>query len=320
MAGLNVSLSFFFVIVTFCEGARRVSKMFLPQKIYSSFAGELASAFQLCACCLELRMLVEIGPWGGGFGPDVVLTLLFLLFLVHGVSFDGASANPAVSIQEFLMVESSLLTTAVKLLAHFLGMKASCILTNLYWSWELTDFHLIQNLIARDCSSSLRTSVGQGTLVEATCSFFFHLTLLLFQHSFFIYRVTAVALIVTILAYTAFGGVNHSPSFRMCENDSVTSSDVMKFSKPTSAVTFHCSGNTLLDYTQVYCLGPLTGMVVAVLLYQGNIPRFFQRNLFYYQKNKYRVPKGKPYSTPNGKQKQEKSTKRGKAEPSQKME
>nr|XP_020841721.1 aquaporin-12-like isoform X3 [Phascolarctos cinereus] len=303
MAGLNVSLSFFFVIVTFCEGARRVSKMFLPQKIYSSFAGELASAFQLCACCLELRMLVEIGPWGGGFGPDVVLTLLFLLFLVHGVSFDGASANPAVSIQEFLMVESSLLTTAVKLLAHFLGMKASCILTNLYWSWELTDFHLIQNLIARDCSSSLRTSVGQGTLVEATCSFFFHLTLLLFQHSFFIYRVTAVALIVTILAYTAgpFTSAFFNPAL-------------------ASAVTFHCSGNTLLDYTQVYCLGPLTGMVVAVLLYQGNIPRFFQRNLFYYQKNKYRVPKGKPYSTPNGKQKQEKSTKRGKAEPSQKME
>ncbi|XP_043847033.1 aquaporin-12-like [Dromiciops gliroides] len=202
MAGLNVSLSFFFIIVTLCEGARRLSKMFLPQKIYSSFARELASAFQLCACCLELRMLVEIGPWGGGFGPDVVLTLLFLLFLVHGISFDGASANPAVSIQEFLMVESSLLMTAVKLLAHFVGMKASYILTNLYWSWELTDFHLIQNLIARDCSSSLRTSVGQGTLVEATCSFFFHLTLLLFQHSLFIYKVTAVALIVTILAYT----------------------------------------------------------------------------------------------------------------------
>ncbi|KAM9031466.1 aquaporin-12-like, partial [Sarcophilus harrisii] len=186
MAGLNVSLSFFFIIITLCEGARRISKKFLPQKIYSSFAGELASAFQLCACCLELRMLVEIGPWGGGFGPDVILTLLFLLFVVHGMSFDGASANPAVSIQEFLMVESSLLTTLVKLLAHFVGMKASCVLTNLYWSWELTDFHLIQNLIARDCSSSLRTSVSQGTLVEATCSFFFHLTLLLFQHSLFI--------------------------------------------------------------------------------------------------------------------------------------
>ncbi|XP_044522639.1 aquaporin-12-like [Gracilinanus agilis] len=303
MAGLNVSLCFFFIIVTLCEGARRLSKMFLPQNIYSSFAGELASALQLCACCLELRMLVEIGLWGGGFGPDVVLTLLFLLFLVHGLSFDGASANPAVSIQEFLMMESSLLVTAVKLSAHFMGMKASCVLTNLYWSWELTDFHLIQNLIARDCSSSLRTSVGQGTLVEATCSFFFHLTLLQFQHSLFIYRVTAQALVVTILAYTAgpFTSAFFNPALAF-------------------SVTFHCSGNTFLDYMQVYCLGPLAGMVVAILLYQGNIPRFFQRNLFYYQKSKYRVPKGKPASTPNGMQKQEKNTKRRKVESNQKME
>uniref|UniRef100_F7CU36 Aquaporin n=1 Tax=Monodelphis domestica TaxID=13616 RepID=F7CU36_MONDO len=303
MAGLNVSLCFFCVVVTLCEGARRLSKMLLPWNIYSSFAGELASAFQLCACCLELRMLVEIGPWGGGFGPDVVLTLLFLLFLVHGLSFDGASANPAVSIREFLMAESSLPATTVKLSAQFVGMKASCVLTRLYWSWELTDFHLIQNLIARDCSSSLRTSVGQGTLVEAACSFFFHLTLLHFQHSLSIYRVTAVALLVTILAYT--GGPLTSAFF----NPALASS-----------VTCHCSGNTALDYAQVYCLGSLAGMVVAVLLYQGNIPRFFQRNLFYYQKNKYRVPKVKPASTPNGMQKKEENTKRRKVESSQKME
>ncbi|XP_074070886.1 putative aquaporin-12B isoform X2 [Macrotis lagotis] len=241
------------------------------------------------------------------------LSKLFLIFQVNRKSrqllwCDSptlvwiATSLTAVSVQEFLLAESSLWTTAVKLVAHFVGMKASCILTSLYWSWELTDFHLIQNLIARDCSSSLRTSVAQGTLVEATCSFVFHLTLLIFQNSFFIYRVTAVALIVTILAYTAgpFTSAFFNPAL-------------------ASSVTFHCSGNTLTDYIQVYCLGPLTGMVVAVLLYQGNIPRFFQRNLFYYQKSKYRVPKGKPASMPNGTQKQEKSTKRGKEEPSQKM-
>ncbi|KAM9035636.1 aquaporin-12-like isoform 1-T1 [Sarcophilus harrisii] len=116
-------------------------------------------------------------------------------------------------------------------------------------------------------------------------------------------QVTAVALIVTILAYTAgpFTSAFFNPAL-------------------ASSVTFHCSGNTLLDYMQVYCLGPLTGMIVAVLLYQGNIPRFFQRNLFYYQKSKYRVPKGKPASTSTGTQKQEKSTKKGKTELSQKME
>lgn len=43
-----------------------------------------------------------------------------------------------------------------------------------------------------------------------------------------------------------------------------------------------------------YNLTPsLAGMILAVLLYQGHLPRLFQRNLFYRQKNKYRTPRGK---------------------------
>lgn len=37
----------------------------------------------------------------------------------------------------------------------------------------------------------------------------------------------------------------------------------------------------------------LAGMILAVLLYQGHLPRLFQRNLLYRQKSKYRTPKGK---------------------------
>lgn len=202
MAGLNVSLAFFSSIVALCEVARWLSRRILPPKVYLGFAKELASAFQLCACCLELKMLVDIGPWGGGFGPDVSLTLLFLLFLVHGVSFDGASANPTVSIQEFLALDSSLVATLVKLLVQFMGMVAACAFTKQYWSWELTDFHMIQNLMAQACSSSLNTSVPHGIFVEATCSFFFHLVVLRFQTSYPMYRHPVTALTVTILAYT----------------------------------------------------------------------------------------------------------------------
>ncbi|XP_021566188.1 aquaporin-12B [Carlito syrichta] len=276
MAGLNVSLSFFFTTFTLCEAARRMSRALLPRNAYNSFVREVVGAAQLGACCLEMRMLVEIGPWLGGFGPDLLLTLLFLLFLVHGATLDGASANSAVSLQEFLMAEASLLSTLLKLVAQGLGLQVACALTRLCWAWELSDLHLLQSLMAQSCSSTLRTSVAHGALVEGACAFFFHLTLLRLRHSPPTCRVPAIALLVTVMGYTA---------------GPFTSA----FFNPTLAVsvTFHCSGHTLLEYVQVYWLGPLTGMVLAVLLHLGHLPRLFQRNLFYSQKNKYRIPRGK---------------------------
>lgn len=208
MAGLNVSIAFFFLVVGVCQALRRLSKRLLPPGAYGCLARELAGSLQLCMSCLELRMLVEIGPWGGGFGPDVVLTLLFLLFVVHGASFDGASANPTVSLQEFLLLESNLPATAAALLAQGVGMGMGWAVTKLYWSWELTQFHLIQNLIASECSSSIRTSTHHATFVEGTCSFLFHLVHLKLRQSHQMYRVPALAMTVTFLSHT---GEQHLP-------------------------------------------------------------------------------------------------------------
>ncbi|XP_023578048.1 aquaporin-12 isoform X2 [Octodon degus] len=246
MAGLNVSLSFFLATCALCEMARRVCKALLPTGAYASFAREVAGAAQLAACCLEMRMLAEFGPWAGGVGPDLLLTLLFLLFLVHGATFDGASANPTVALQEFLLAEVTLPSTLLKLAAQALGVQLAGALTRRCWAWELSDMHLLQSLLATHCSPALHTSVGHGALVEGTCAFFFHLTLLCLRHSLPVYRAPAVALLVTVTAYT--------------------------------------------------------GMVLAILLHQGHLPRLFRRNLFYRHKSKYRSPRGKlamaPVDTP----------------------
>lgn len=209
MAGLNVSLSFFLATIALCQAARRAAKALLPAGAYLSFAREVAGAAQLGACCLELRMLAELGPWAGGFGPDLLLTLLFLLFLAHGATFDGASANPAVSLQELLLAEVSLPSMLLKLAAQGLGVQAACALTRLYWAWELSDLHVLQNLMAQHCSSALRTTVPHGALVEGTCAFAFHLTLLRLRNSPPMYRVPAVALLVTLMAYTGETWVSH---------------------------------------------------------------------------------------------------------------
>lgn len=47
---------------------------------------------------------------------------------------------------------------------------------------------------------------------------------------------------------------------------------------------------------------PPAGMLLAVLLYHGRLPRLFQRNLLYSQKSKYRVPRGRPVPGPGGSQ------------------
>lgn len=211
MASLNVSLSFFFATCALCEVARRVSKALLPAGTYVTFSREALGAAQLAACCLEMRVLVELGPWAGGFGPDLLLTLVFLLFVVHGVTFDGASANPTVAFQEFLMAEASLPGTLLKVAAQVLGAQAAAALTQRCWAWELSDLHLLQSLMAVHCSSTLRTSVLQGTLVEGACTFFFHLSLLRLQRSLLVYRVPALALLVTVMAYT---GETRSPFCR----------------------------------------------------------------------------------------------------------
>ncbi|NXT90879.1 AQP12 protein, partial [Anhinga rufa] len=274
MAGLNVSIAFFFLVVGVCQALRWLSKRLLSPGAYGCLARELAGSLQLCMSCLELRMLAEIGLWGGGFGPDVVLTLLFLVFAVHGASFDGASANPTISLQEFLLLESNLAATAAKLLAQAAGTGLGWAVTKLYWSWELTHLHLIQNLIASECSSSIHTSLHHAAFVEGTCSFVLHLVLLKLQQSHLMYQVPALAAIVTFLTYTAgpFTGAFFNPAL-------------------ATAATFYCSGSSFWDYVQVYWLGPLAGMFAALLLYQGNIPRLFQRNLFYSQKSKYKIPK-----------------------------
>uniref|UniRef100_A0A8D0MD04 Aquaporin n=1 Tax=Sus scrofa TaxID=9823 RepID=A0A8D0MD04_PIG len=281
MAGLNVSFSFFCATFALCQAARRAAKALLSGGAYAHFAREVVGAAQLGACCLEMGMLVEIGPWARGFGPDLLLTLLFLLFLAHGVTLDGASANPTVSLQEFLLAEASLPSTLLKLAGQALGMQVARALTRLYWAWELSDMHVLQHLMEAHCSSALRTAVPHGALVEGSCAFFFHLTLLRFQNSHPVYRVPAVALLVTVMAYTA------GPLTAAFFNPALAAS-----------ITFHCSGHTLLQYAQVYWLGPLTGMVLAVLLYHGHLPRLFQKNLLYRQKNKYRTPRGKPAPGP----------------------
>ncbi|KAM3876106.1 aquaporin 12 [Diretmus argenteus] len=284
MSGLNASLGYFVAVLTFGALVRTLLRKW-PR---FSFLLEFASSFVLVACRLEVQTIVEVGEWAGGLGPDVTVTVLFVVLLTHGVICGSDSGNPTLVLLKFLQLEATILPTLLAVVAQFLGAHLGLLVAAYYWDLELTDMHMIKNLMSRECSSSLLVSVLQGFLTECVCAVIIHLLHLSLRRRSALIRVPLVAVLLTFLSHAARGYTS-------------------AYLNPSLAygLTFHCPGFTLTEYAVVYWLGPLTGMTLALFLYMGHIPRIFAKNLLYSQKTRFRVPKGNT-SADQGEKKKEK--------------
>ncbi|CAL8256132.1 unnamed protein product [Merluccius merluccius] len=276
MSGLNASLGYFIGVASFGVASR----VLLRRWPRLHFLLESAASFVLAACLLEVQTIVEVGQWAGGLGPDVSVTILFVVLLTHGVVCGGggggdASGNPALTLARFLALEAAAAPTLLAVAGQFLGAHLALMAALHYWSLELTDMHLIKNLMSSSCSTSLQVSVLQGFITESVCSLVFHLVHLSLRRRSALIRIPLVAVLLTFLSHTATGYTS-------------------AYMNPSLAygLTFHCPGFTLTEYAAVYWLGPLTGMSMALFLYMGHIPRVFSKNLLYSQKTRFRVPKG----------------------------
>ncbi|XP_026201185.1 aquaporin 12 [Anabas testudineus] len=271
MSGLNASLGYFLAVVIFAASVRTLIKKW-PR---IGFILEFASSFMLVACWLEVQTVVEVGEWAGGLGPDVTVTILFVVLLTHGMICGAASGNPNMALLKFLQLEATTLPTLLAITAQFFGAHFAIFVAVYYWNMELTDMHMIKNLMARECSTSLMVSLLQGFFTECVCALIFTLIYLNLQRRSALVRVPLIAVLLTFLSYSARGYTS-------------------AYINPSLAygLTFHCPGFTFIEYAVVYWLGSLTGMATALFLYMGHIPRIFARNLLYLQKTRFRVPKG----------------------------
>ncbi|CAG5862481.1 aquaporin 12 isoform 2-T3 [Menidia menidia] len=271
MSGLNASLGYFLSAVIFAAFVRALLRKW-PR---FSFVSEFSSSFMLVACWLEVQTIVEVGEWAGGLGPDVTVTILFVVLLTHGVICGGTSGNPSLAVQKFLQLEASFLPTLLAVAAHFAGAHLALLVAVFYWGLELTDMHMIKNLMTSECSTSLQVPVLQGFFTECTCALILHLVHLSLRRRSALIRVPLIAVLLTFLSYTAktYTSAYMNPSLAY-------------------GLTFHCPGFTFTEYAVVYWLSSLTGMTLALLLYMGHIPRIFAKNLLYFQKTRFRVPKG----------------------------
>lgn len=198
MSGLNASLGYFVSIVTFAVLSRTLIKRW-PR---FSFLLEFASSFMLVGCLLEVQTIVEVGEWAGQLGPDVAVTILFVVLLSHGVISGTASGNPSVSLQRFLQLDAKALPTLLALVAQFLGSHVAIMAAVFYWSQEFTDMHMIKNLMFNECSSSLKVSLLQGFFTEFICALVFHLILLSLRRRSALIRVPLIAVLLTFLSNT----------------------------------------------------------------------------------------------------------------------
>lgn len=197
MSGLNASLGYFLGVVIFA------TVVWLLQKKWPRFGFilEFASSFMLVACWLEVQTIIEVGEWAGGLGPDVTVTILFVVLLTHGV-ICGATGNPNLVILRFLQLEATTLSTLLAVAALFLGAYMALLVAGYYWSLELTDMHMIKNLMARECSTSLLVSLLQGFFTECVCALIFHLIQLNLQGRHALIQVPLTAVLLTFFSYT----------------------------------------------------------------------------------------------------------------------
>uniref|UniRef100_A0AAY5EBU6 Aquaporin n=1 Tax=Electrophorus electricus TaxID=8005 RepID=A0AAY5EBU6_ELEEL len=269
MSVLNITLGYFIAIVAISACTRALVAWQWPKW---SFLAEFIAAFSLAASRLEVQTISEVGQWAVGLGPEVTLTLLFLTITVHAVIMQGVSGNPSVTVMRFLQKDGEAVAVLLSLASQLAGAQLALLLAGWYWAMELTDMHMLKNLMAAECSTSLRVPLIQGATAEAVSALIFHLAHLSLEHRSQLLQIPSLTL--PPLSYTNYTSAYVNPSL-------------------ASALTFTCPGHTFLEYVLVYWLGPLIGMTLALLLYTGNIPALFTKNLLYSKKTRFRLPKGR---------------------------
>lgn len=197
MSGLNVPLGYFLATVAFAVSVR----LLLSKWPRFGFITDFASAFMLVACRMEVQTIMDVGGWAGGLGPDVTYTILFVVLLTHGLVCGDATGNPSTVLQKFLQLETTPAAALLAVSAQFVGAHLGLSVAEYYWSLELTDMHMIKNLMAAACSTSLQVSLLQGFFTESVCALVFHLLHLNLRRAHTLLQAPLVASILTGFSY-----------------------------------------------------------------------------------------------------------------------
>ncbi|CAJ1064850.1 aquaporin 11a [Xyrichtys novacula] len=256
-ADVAVSLSVLAGIVALSDVTRRVLTRALADTGLSEYAVELVSTFQLCCCTHELKLLSEVG----GIEPSLALTLTYLAAVVHGLTFCGAIGNPSGALEHAYHARLSGGCALRRIACQFVAAFAARAAVPMMWGMGLSGVHVRHKLLGYRCISPIHAPVPTAAAVEFACAFAVQSAITHTRSVQEKYRVHAVAAVISTVVYA--GGSVTGAVFN----------PALAFS-----TQFPCSGHSFMDYSLVYWLGPLLGMMSSVLLFDKVVPLILRKS------------------------------------------
>uniref|UniRef100_A0A3B3ZX04 Uncharacterized protein n=1 Tax=Periophthalmus magnuspinnatus TaxID=409849 RepID=A0A3B3ZX04_9GOBI len=234
MAALLVSLAVVGAVVLLCELSRRAAARYLPGA-YWIYALEFVCTLQLCWCANELKLLGERSE----LPLSVRLTLLYVVTVVHLVSFRGASCSFIWPLERACRRKLRFKAAAGVASCQLAAALAAQALAVLAWSQGWSDIHVRHQRFGYKCFDPLGGTLLEAAAVELICSFIVQAVVLHLHKLEPLLRVHALSAVITVLVY---------------------------------AGEFPCSGHSYLEYMFVYWLGPMLGAISCNLLFEIILP------------------------------------------------
>ncbi|XP_061103935.1 aquaporin-11-like [Conger conger] len=253
MEYLAISVLLLLIIVILSEAARTITSTFVTRKDSAAYLFEIISTFQLCACTHELKLLGEVGQ----IDPQIGLTLTYIIGVVHGLTFRGAICNPSGALERVYRGNLTGKGALARIALQFIVAVVARLVALEVWALELSDLHLKHKSLGFKCNNPIHTVLPKAVVVELACAFAMQTAVTHVNRLDEKYRVHFIAAVITVLVYA--GGNATGAVFN----------PVLAFS-----TQFPCSGNTFLEYSLVYFVGPILGVAISVLLFDKIIPRF----------------------------------------------
>ncbi|XP_076002291.1 aquaporin-11 [Genypterus blacodes] len=251
-ADVAVSLAVLAAIVVLSEAARRLLRAALAGRGAAAvYAVELVSTFQLCCCTHELKLLSEVG----GVEPRLSLTLTYLMAVVHAITSHGATGNPCGALEHAYTGRLPRGGALRRIACQFAAAGAARVAVPVIWTLGMSGLHLRHKLLGFRCVSAINAPLLKAAGVELACAFTVQTALTHTRRLEEKYRVHAVAAVIATVVYA--GGKLTGAVFN----------PALAFS-----TQFPCSGNSFLEYSLVYWLGPVLGMMSSVLFFETFAP------------------------------------------------
>ncbi|XP_077398305.1 aquaporin-11-like isoform X1 [Festucalex cinctus] len=280
-ADVAVSLAVMTSAVVLSDAARRVSRRLLRGTAMRAYAAEFASAFQLCCCAHELRLLGETGTLRGGGGGAAALALTYAAAVAHALTFRGATGNPVAALEHAYRGGTSGARALLGIAGQLSAAAAARPALQVLWGRGLSDMHARHALDKFRCASAIRAPLPEALCVELACAFAVqsaHAHARLLQEKYRVHVVAAVITSVVCAGVTSTLTVHllrFEESFFVCLfvlkmlSLFLCGSVTGAVFNPALALStqFGCSGNSFAEYCLVYWLGPVMGMMASVLIF-----------------------------------------------------